>query len=278
MNRSQSVTSSHADIINVSGYRFVELQHLPVLQADMHAALANIGVKGTVLLADEGINAALAGTEQQINAVRDWFSRDERFSHLWLKQSPSGELPFSKLKVKIRREIITFQPNDKNPVSPATHPAPTISPQQVRKWLETNESFTLLDTRNTYEVESGTFDTAQHLQLNTFRDFTKAVTDAVEAGDIDPSQPVVTFCTGGIRCEKAAPWMLQNGFSTVYQIEGGILNYFEHCGDAHWRGSCFVFDDRVEITPSLTPTGATLCTQCHRAIPHGHDCTCAEAV
>jgi len=235
---------------------------------------AAIGVKGTVLLADEGINAALAGTAAQIGAVREWFGSDTRFENLWLKESPSTQLPFSKLKVKIRHEIITFEPDTSKRISPAAHPAPNMSPQQLQAWIDNKKAFTLLDTRNQYEIESGTFENAQHLQLSTFRDFTKALSDAVESGEIDPAEPVVTFCTGGIRCEKAAPWMLKNGFKEVYQVQGGILNYFEQCHDAHWQGSCFVFDDRVEIKADLQPTGATLCTHCHRAVPGGSSCEC----
>jgi len=104
------------------------------------------------------------------------------------------------------------------------------------------------------------------------------VDDAVASGELDRDAPMVTFCTGGIRCEKAAPWLLQNGFKNVYQVEGGILNYFERCGNAHWEGDCFVFDDRVEISSKLAPTGAQRCYGCHRAIPPNETkCICESA-
>lgn len=263
------------EIINVSGYRFVELEYLPVLRADMHADFDEIGIKGTILLADEGINAAFAGTREQIQAVRDWFGKDARFADLWLKESQSEILPFSKLKVKIRHEIITFQPGATHPVSPARNPAPSMSPTKLKQMLDSDTHFTLLDTRNAYEVESGTFKEAVDLKLRTFRDFADAVNTALDNGELDRNTPVVTFCTGGIRCEKAAPYLLEQGFKEVYQIQGGILNYFEDCGDAHWQGDCFVFDDRVEINPALAPTGARLCRRCHRAVAAANDvCVC----
>lgn len=267
------------DIINVSGYRFVELEYLPILQADMRADFEEIGIKGTILLADEGINAAMAGTPEQVEAVRDWFETDARFADLWLKESLSEILPFSKLKIKIRHEIITFQPDAANPVSPAKNPAPAMSPAKLKQMLDDDTPFTLLDTRNRYEIESGTFTEAVDLKLRTFRDFADAVNTALESGELDLEKPVVTFCTGGIRCEKAAPYLLEQGFKEVYQVEGGILNYFEECGDAHWQGDCFVFDDRVEINSALAPTGARMCRRCHRAIAAANDtCVCESII
>lgn len=266
------------EVINVSGYRFVEIENLLELQADMRADLGEIGIKGTILIATEGINAALAGSRAQVKAVKNWFEQDTRFANLWLKESASEILPFAKLKVRIRPEIITFQPDSANPVSPAQNPAPAMSPAKLKQMLDANEDFTLLDTRNAYEVESGTFESAIDLRLRTFRDLTDAVTTALDSGELDRDKPVVTFCTGGIRCEKAAPYLIEQGFKEVYQVEGGILNYFEECGDAHWQGECFVFDDRVEINPALEPTGARMCRRCHRAIPAVDDTCICERV
>jgi len=266
-------------IINVSGYRFIELEEheeLPALRDAMLEAFNEIGVKGTILIAQEGINAAFAGTSDQITRVRAWFANDARFASLWLKESPSQILPFSKLKVKIRPEIITFEPNltHAQRISPTDTPAPVIAPKKLKEWLDSKRDFTLLDTRNTYEIDSGTFEKAVDLNIDIFKNFTKAVDDAVANGTLNTDEPVVTFCTGGIRCEKAAPYLLQNGFKEVYQIEGGILNYFEQCGGEHWDGNCFVFDDRAEINPELEPTGATLCHECHRAVPAEQICPC----
>lgn len=262
-------------VVNAIGYRFVDLDCLPVLQADMLEKFKEIGVKGTILLAEEGINAAFAGQRSQIEAVRAWFEQDERFAGLWLKESPSDFLPFSKLKVKIRKEIIAFQPDADNPVSPARNPAPEMNPAKLKQWLDDKANFTLLDTRNDYEVVSGTFEQALNLKLNTFKEFATAVDTALESGELDLDKPVVTFCTGGIRCEKAAPYLIEQGFKEVYQVKGGILNYFEQCSDAHWKGNCFVFDDRAEVNASLLPTGAELCDGCSLAISADKDnCVC----
>jgi len=266
-----AATPAEEGFLNVSGYRFVELENLKELQAFMHADFSVIGIKGTVLL---------------------------RFKNLWLKESRSDFRPFSKLKVKIRPEIITFEPDlpeddsaeaqtagaldtpwpTKSPptISPLRTPAPSMAPGQLKEWLDKDKAFTLLDARNQYEIESGGFDKAVNLGLVTFKNFQNAVQDALEDGSLNKEEPVVTFCTGGIRCEKAAPYLLQQGFKEVYQVEGGILNYFEECGGAHWQGDCFVFDDRIEITPQLEPTGSDICRRCHRAMPDATKCTCTS--
>ena len=262
--------------VNVSGYRFVKLDDPLAVQADMRAALNAIGILGTVLLADEGINVALAGTTLQMTAAKDWFESREEFQGLWLKESYSEILPFAKLKVRVRPEIIAFLPVEKRDETPpwANHTAPAMPPEQLLQHLKNRDDITLLDTRNTYEVASGTFDSATHLDISHFKDFPQAVSEAVKSGELDPTKPVVTFCTGGIRCEKAAPYLLEQGFSEVYQIDGGIINYFEKCGGEHWEGDCFVFDDRIEVDTKLVPTGATICRRCHTAVSEGEYCAC----
>lgn len=264
--------------MNVSGYRFVELDDLSDLQASLTFRLTASGSRGTVLIAAEGINVSLAGTRQQIDDARAALDEDARFQGMWLKQSFSDCVPFARLKVRVRREIIAFEGDDAPLRTPALTRArrdsPGVDPATLRQWLDDGRDITLLDTRNAYEVASGTFRKAQDLGIDNFRDFTAAVEAAVEAGTLDPTQPLVTFCTGGIRCEKAAPWLLANGFSKVWQIEGGILNWFAHCGSEHWQGDCFVFDDRVEIDADLAPTGASLCPDCHRAVPRDVECEC----
>lgn len=264
-------------IINVSGYRFCKLEYLPILQADMHAALAKTGVLGTILLADEGINIALSGSREHIELARAYFQADARFEGIWLKESASENIPFSKLKVRIRHEIIVFDgegASDKHLHRPN---APSLSPDTVAQWIAERRDMTLLDTRNAYEIESGTFETAEQLNISHFRDFQSAVTTALREGRLHKDKPTVTFCTGGIRCEKAAPWMIEQGFTEVYQLDGGILNYFETTGGTHWQGDCFVFDDRVEVDKQLAPTGATWCKQCQLTIAPGQVCSCQDA-
>lgn len=272
-----STANSSDAYVNLSGYRFLKLDYLPVLQADMLAALKTTGVLGTILLADEGINIALSGTKEQTRAARDYFDSDERFSGLWLKQSPSSIVPFSKLKVRIRHEIIAFDGIHAGDLHLSRPQAPGIKPEELVKWLDSDKDFTLLDTRNTYEIESGTFAKAEQLNIKHFRDFQAAVKKGMEDGSLSLDKPMVTFCTGGIRCEKAAPWMLEQGFKEVYQIEGGVINYFERTGGKHWNGDCFVFDDRVEVDKKLEPTGASWCTHCQLTIAAGNSCNCQSS-
>jgi len=268
----QASGRSDAPLVNVSGYRFVPLDCLPVLQADLDAGLRGADVLGTVLLADEGINVALAGNEDAIGRAIDVLDRDERLRDLWLKRSQSARVPFSKLKVRVRREIIAF--DGANAPSAPRPRAPQLSPERLRGWLDGERAVQLLDTRNDYEIRAGGFDRATSLGIDHFRDFKGAVEAALDEGRLSLDAPLVTFCTGGIRCEKAAPWLLERGFHEVHQIEGGILNWFEREGGAHWSGDCFVFDDRVTLTPELAETGASLCPRCHHAVTAGTACDC----
>lgn len=265
---------SSQTFVNLSGYRFVPLSDLPDLKQILKRKLSEIGVKGSILLASEGINVSLSGTAQQIADTRKLLLMDSRFHDIWFKTSESTTPPHRRLKVRIKAQIIAFDdaPSEQKPLELGT--AANIQPQQLQQWLSEEKDFTLLDTRNDYEVESGTFEAAMALNIKHFRHFKAAVRSAVEQGALDPSKPLVTFCTGGIRCEKAAPWLKANGFSEVYQVEGGILHYLDNCGDAHWKGNCFVFDDRVELSAKLAPTGAGLCDHCQLAVPQGKTCEC----
>ena len=243
----------------------------------MQSALRETGVLGTILLAEEGINIALAGRRKQIDLAIDWFQADARFSDIWLKQSQSEQIPFSKLKVRVRHEIIAFDGASAADRQLQRPPAPTLDPDTVARWIDERRDFTLLDSRNSYEIESGTFETAENLGISHFRDFQQAIKQAVSDGRLKLDKPVVTFCTGGIRCEKAAPWMIEQGFRQVYQIEGGVLNYFQQTGGKHWQGDCFVFDDRVEVDKQLAPTGATWCTFCQLTIAPDEICGCQDS-
>jgi len=252
--------------LNIIGYRFSPLSDLPDIRDALIALLSPLDVLGTILLAEEGINVALAGSPDAINQATDQLRTNPTLSDLfddfWFKESWSAFNPFAKLKVRIRPEIIAF---DGGATQPHNTPAPNISPETVKQWLDDGVDFLLLDARNNYEVESGTFSAATHLDIDTFRAFPDAA--RALADRVDKQIPVVTFCTGGIRCEKAAPWLLANGFDEVFQIEGGILNYFEQCDGAHWAGDCFVFDDRVTIDTKQQATGSLVCRGCHRAVP-----------
>jgi UPF0176 protein len=267
----------NTSFINLSGYRFVTLDYLPVLQADLDAELSACGVVGTILLAGEGINVAIAGTRASTDAARACLETRKELAGLWLKESTSDILPFSKLKVRIRHEIIAFDGGELS-VSDNRLVAPAVAPSALRRELDSDSPPVLLDTRNTYEIAAGGFPNAKTLGIRNFRDFRDAIEAALQQEQLTLDDPLVTFCTGGIRCEKAAPWLVKRGFNNVRQIEGGILNWLACEGDAHWQGDCFVFDDRVAIDGALAPTGKTLCRQCHHAVPPDTVCTCQAAL
>jgi predicted sulfurtransferase len=209
-----------------------------------------------VLLAEEGINLFLAGSRQGIDSLWRFLASDPRLTDLIYKESESREIPFNRLLVKIKREII---PLGLAQIRPAQQPAPRLQPEELKRWLDQGRDFVLLDTRNAFEVRVGTFVGAIDLGLGQFREFPQAAAGLAAALK---QKPVVTFCTGGIRCEKAAPALLLQGFREVYQLDGGILRYFERCGGAHYAGECFVFDKRVAVDSALRETATTQCYVC----------------
>ncbi len=236
-------------IHNIAAYKFVALDHLPQLRASFKARGAELGLKGTILIAAEGINLFLAGAGANVEAFVETLLADARFASIEVKRSRSAEQPFSRLLVKIKREIVTMRRPE---INPCATPAPRLAPQELKRWLDQGRAVVLLDTRNQFEVDLGSFENTLALGLKSFSDFPRATPALAEALK---DRPIVTFCTGGIRCEKAAPWLISQGFREVYQLDGGILNYFERCGGAHFRGECFVFDQRVALDAKLRETG-----------------------
>jgi UPF0176 protein len=238
-------------VLNIAAYRFVSLDDLAAQRAHVRGLAAAEDLRGTVLLAPEGINLFLAGEPAAVERFLEALGADSRFAQLAIKRSYSATQPFGKLLVKVKREIITLrQPQ----VNPALTPAPAVSPARLKQWLDqghddTGRPVVMLDTRNAFEVAYGSFADAQHPGLTSFSEYPAKLAPP----EAFKGRTIVTFCTGGIRCEKAAPWMLAAGYEHVLQLEGGILNYFEHCGSAHFAGDCFVFDERVALTPSLQP-------------------------
>ncbi|MBL8327358.1 MAG: sulfurtransferase [Rubrivivax sp.] len=243
-----------ATILNLSAYRFVPLDGLPALQARIREAAEAAGLRGTVLLAAEGINLFVAGP---IAAARAWLEalrEDPRLAGLQAKESLSETLPFRRLKVRIKREIIRM---DMPVIQPAEGRAPAVAPQTLARWIEQGQDdagrpLRLLDTRNAFEVDAGAFADAIDWRLNRFSEFPAAL-----AAHRDELQgcTVVSYCTGGIRCEKAALVMQQLGLDHSYQLEGGILQYFQATGGRApgWQGRCFVFDEREGLDPQLRP-------------------------
>lgn len=251
------------ETVNLSCYKFVRLEGLEELKARIKSACETHGLKGTVLLAPEGINFFLAGRREDLAAVLEIMRSVPGLEDLTPKESPSAEQPFRRMLVKVKREIIAFGVAG---VDPSQSPAPRLRPAELRRWIEEGRPFTLLDTRNVYEVRMGTFRGAVAPPIWNFRDFPSALLSL--PADLK-DRPVVTFCTGGIRCEKAAPLLRLQGFKDVYQLDGGILKYFEEVGGAHYDGECFVFDARVGVGPDLRPTGSVLCHNCQMPLTAG---------
>ena len=217
-------------------------------------------VKGTILLAPEGVNLFIAGTRESLTEVLAYLRTIPNLQDFQVKESPSPKRPFKRLLVKIKKEIIAFGVEG---VNPARHTAPKITARQLKQWLDEGKPVTLLDTRNDYEVRVGTFRGAVVPHIWNFRDFPNAVRQLPETLK---DQPVVMFCTGGIRCEKAGPFMEMEGYTNILQLEGGILKYFEEVGGSHYDGECFVFDERVSVDAALQPGTAAMCFNCQMPV------------
>ncbi len=239
-------------ILNIAAYRFVALANLSVLRERLYAAALARQLKGTLLLAEEGINLCLAGAAA---GLRDWTAElrsDQRFASIAIKESVSDSNPFKRLKVKIKREIIRM---NLPAIQPAEGRAAALAPATLARWIaqggdDEGRPLALLDTRNGFEVDAGAFAGAIDWRLTKFSDFPAALAAQREtlAG-----HRVVSYCTGGIRCEKSALLMQQLGIEHSVQLDGGILNYFAATGGAApgWHGRCFVFDERLALDTGL---------------------------
>jgi RluA family pseudouridine synthase len=262
-----SATTPHSEaavspepIINISSYKFVPLDQLPERRAAIHHRAVELGLRGTVLLSHEGINLFVAGPPQSIHRFVDFLRSDPALSDLQPKESTNDYQPFNRMLVKIKKEIIAFGIDG---VAPGQRTSAKLPATELKKWLDEGRKVHLLDARNDYEYDLGTFDNAIRMGLDHFREFPEAVHRLPEELK---DEPIVMFCTGGIRCEKAGPFMEMAGFRNVYQLDGGILKYFEEVGGDHYHGECFVFDQRVAVDPSLRETPTTQCYVCQEVV------------
>ena len=243
-------------ILNISCYKFVALPDAQALrQPCLDNALAR-QLKGTILIAEEGINFFLAGNAANVHGFVDWLRTDARFADLAPKESWSDTQPFRKMLVKVKNEIIRMNHPS---IRPAQGRAPAVTPETAKRWLDQGHDdegrpVVTLDTRNQFEVDAGTFKNTINWGITKFTEFP----DAVQAHKAElQDKTVISFCTGGIRCEKAAIYMRNAGLPHVYQLEGGILKYFEEVGNDHYDGGCFVFDERRAVGADLSATGLT---------------------
>jgi UPF0176 protein len=239
-------------VLNISAYRFVTIDDADALRERLFDWAASLQLLGTILLAQEGINLFLAGPSKAVHEFLAQLRADPRFSGLEAKESWSTEQPFRKLLVKVKPEIIRM---NHPAIQPAQGRAPAVDAATARRWLDQGHDdegrpVVTLDTRNAFEVDHGTFEGAIDWRLKKFSEFPAAL-DAHKA-ELE-GKTVVSFCTGGIRCEKAAIYMREAGLDHVWQLDGGILKYFEETGGAHFKGNCFVFDEREALDPELDP-------------------------
>ena len=248
-------------LLLVNFYRFVALSDCDRWQQRLQESCLALGLRGTILLAPEGINAGLAGDPEAIAQFLGHLQQEPVFAELSLKSVPVSEWPFATLKVKVRPEIVTLgQPQ----LNPADRTGTLVPPTEWNEIISDPE-VVLIDVRNQFEVALGSFPGAIDPQTEHFRDFPTFV-----KSQLLPQQPakVAMFCTGGIRCEKASAYLLEQGIETVYQLEGGILSYLEAIApeDNCWQGDCFVFDERIAVDRDLRPQPHSRCESCGQPI------------
>ena len=248
-------------IANIAAYKFVSIDAPTEWVTPLSERCEQLSLKGTIVLAEEGINLFLAGAAAAIEGILSYLADPslfgERFQNLDVKYSWSEEQPFKRMVVRVAKEIITMR----HPlIRPEAFRAPAVDALTLKKWLDQGHDddgrdVVLMDTRNAFEVAMGTFEGALDFDIERFSEFPRAVQDACADRALGlKEKTIVSFCTGGIRCEKAALYLKEIAVDHVYQLDGGILRYFEEAGGAHWSGECFVFDQRIAVDVALEPT------------------------
>ena len=243
-------------------YKFTKISLLSELQTEFYEFLNSSGIKGTVLLAEEGINGTVSGSSKSIDAFKNFLFEKDLLSESDFKVSSADFMPFPRLKVKLKKEIVTIGNCE---INPGKKVGEYVDPLDWNQ-LITEEDVLVLDTRNTYEVSIGSFEGAIQPETTNFREFPEWA--ETEGSKLPKDKKIAMFCTGGIRCEKASSLLKDKGFEKVYHLKGGILNYIEKVKpeESLWNGECFVFDDRVALNHKLEPGSYDLCHGCRMPI------------
>jgi predicted sulfurtransferase len=264
-------------ITNIAGYQFSAIEDVANVFEMAQAICNETHIKGNIFISPEGVNLGLASTQHDIDFFLEKLDSVCGINNLLLNTTYSDYIPFKRLLIKVRNELVPTKP------LPSDHPSATtastkpllnnigdleknaqyISNDELKKWLDEGKDITLLDMRNEFEVDLGSFKNATHLKIRNFRDIIQLES---KINQLPKDKPLVTFCTGGIRCEKGANILAQNGFDQVFQLEGGIIKYIEKYKNKHWRGECFVFDDRVCLDTNLEPSDTKICRHCQIVI------------
>lgn len=246
----------------VSFYRFLDLEDPKALGTALQSLCEENGLLGTILVADEGVNGTLAGSRDAVEAVFAWLSDALELEHaIEARWTEAVEAPFRRIRVRLKKEIVTLGRPD---IKPQKATGKHVDPDEWNELID-NPDTLVIDTRNHYEVEVGTFPHAIDPGTDSFREFPKF---AEQVAKSDKNRPLAMFCTGGIRCEKAAALMLELGFREVNQLQGGVLHYLEQVTgkDSRWDGECFVFDSRVAVDRDLAEGGYVQCHACRRPL------------
>jgi UPF0176 protein len=236
---------------HIAAYKFVDIDDPATLREHLLSTCKSLSLKGSIVLASEGINLYLSGLPANTDGFLAELRSDARFRNIDVKTTTSTIVTYKRMLAKVKPEIITFRAGG---IRPHDLRAPSVSASDLKRWLDVGHDddgreIVMLDTRNQFEVDAGTFHNAESLGIEKFSQLPAAAAPVIERWH---NKTVVTFCTGGIRCEKAAIYLEEQGLPHVLQLDGGILRYFEHEKDAHWEGELFVFDKRGELAPDLT--------------------------
>lgn len=257
----KAISSRSADVVVCALYKFVRLEDYQQLQQPLLRLMKANQIRGTLLLAREGINGTVSGCRESIDCLLEWLKRDKRLFPMECKESLANSQPFKRTRVKLKKEIVTMGVEDIDP----RHVVGTYVEPEDWDELIADPEVLLIDTRNDYEVQVGTFKSAINPKTHTFREFPDYV-----KRELDPAKhkKVAMCCTGGIRCEKSTAYLKEQGFGEVYHLKGGILKYLEKVpkGQSSWQGECFVFDDRVTVNHQLQPGSYGQCHACRRPI------------
>jgi len=243
-------------VTHIAGYRFVPVEDTAATLLEIEGFSRGLGILGTIFLASEGINISVAGNMLAILSFRQRLDQTAQFRDIKFHETYCQKVPYHKLNFKTKKELV---PLGVETIQAGESQHQYLSPQKLKQWLDEGRDFNLIDMRNTFEYDIGSFATAQHLNLKKFKTLKQR---QQEMSQLDKDKPMVTFCTGGIRCEKAGPYMENQGFKQVYQLEGGIIEYLRQTGGTHWQGNCFVFDERITIDSQLRPQSMRLCVEC----------------